>query len=61
MWQPIDTAPFDFDLEIAVIDGDEIAVLAFPARRLDNGWVQADTLKPLVVRPTHWRAWAEQE
>jgi len=32
MWQPIRIAPFDIDLELAVIDGDGPHTLVFPCR-----------------------------
>jgi hypothetical protein len=33
-WQPISTAPFDRDFEIAVISYDGVYALAFPCRRI---------------------------
>jgi hypothetical protein len=58
MWQSISTAPFDRDLELAVIDEDGPHALVFPCRRILNGWMKAETRERLDVRPTHWRAWA---
>jgi len=58
MWQPISTAPFDLELELAVIDGDGEHVLAFPSRRVSNGWVDATNNQSIDVRPTHWREWS---
>jgi ribosomal protein L34 len=46
MWQPISTAPYDLDLELAVIDG------------LD-GWINTETNRRINVRPTHWRPWGQ--
>ena len=43
MWQPINTAPFDRDLELAVINSGEPHVLVFPCRRILSGWVNAET------------------
>jgi len=61
MWQPISTAPFDRDLELAVIDeGGEAHALVFPCRRAPGGWIDAKTLEPVKVRPTHWREWSRQ-
>ena len=57
MWQPISTAPFDRDLELAVIDSGEPHVLVFPCRRILSGWVNAETKSRIEVQPTHWRQW----
>jgi hypothetical protein len=57
-WQPIDDAPFDRDLELAVIDTAGIHSLIFPCRRgVDGGWVRAGTETLVPVDPTHWREW----
>jgi hypothetical protein len=56
-WRPSSGAPFDRDLEIAVIDNDGPHAFAFPCRRVLNGWIDAETKKRLDVRPTHWREW----
>jgi hypothetical protein len=55
-WKPINSAPFDRDLEVAVIDDGTHAVV-FPCRRVVHGWVKAATSQPIEVRPTHWRDW----
>ena len=57
MWQPITTAPFARDIQLAVIDNDGPHALVFPCRRILNGWMNADTKERLDVRPTHWREW----
>lgn len=58
MWQPIATAPFDGDLELAVVDADGVHALMFPCRRAADGWLNSVTSKPVPdVRPTHWRTW----
>ena len=57
MWNPISTAPFDRDLELAVIDADGTHALVFACRRALSGWMNADTKERLDVRPTHWRDW----
>jgi hypothetical protein len=57
MWQQVSTAPFDRDLELAVIDDDGPHALVFPCRRILNGWMKVDTKERLDVRPTHWREW----
>jgi hypothetical protein len=36
-WQPIAKAPFDRDLELAVMDYDGTHALVFPCRRILNG------------------------
>jgi hypothetical protein len=46
-WKPVDTAPFDRDVELAVIDGDGEHALVFPCRRIVGGWVNAETKKQL--------------
>jgi len=60
-WQLIHTAPFDRDLELAVIDIGGTHLVAFPCRRLaDNHWIDAETSKQVCfhyIRPTHWRDW----
>jgi len=57
MWQPISSAPFDCDLELAVIDGSGPHALVFACRRILGGWMNAETKERLDVRPTHWRRW----
>jgi len=58
-WQPIATAPFDSDLELAVIDEDGQHALSFACRRVSTGWVHARTRQAIDVRPTHWREWID--
>jgi hypothetical protein len=57
MWQPISTAPFDRDLELAVIADGEMHALVFPCRRTSESWIDATTKRRIEVRPTHWREW----
>jgi len=57
MWQPISTAPFDRDLELAVMDGDGVHALVFPCRRILAGWTKSATKERLDISPTHWRTW----
>ncbi|HUI14960.1 MAG TPA: hypothetical protein VL048_15995 [Xanthobacteraceae bacterium] len=57
MWQPINTAPYDRDLELAVIDFGEPHALVFACRRVLNGWINAETKSRIEVQPTHWREW----
>jgi hypothetical protein len=56
-WQKITTAPFDRDLELAVLDYDGTHSLVFPCRRVLRGWIDVTTNDPVNVRPTHWREW----
>jgi hypothetical protein len=60
MWQPISTAPFDRDLELAVLDEEEAHSLVFPCRRILGGWVNAETRARVDIRPTHWREWPQE-
>ena len=60
MWQRASTAPFDRDLELAVIDADGEHALVFPCRHILNGWMDARTRERLDVHPTHWRPWDER-
>jgi hypothetical protein len=61
VWQPISTAPFDRDLELAVIERDGPHALVFPCRRILSGWINAETKQRIEVRPTHWRAWGVKD
>jgi hypothetical protein len=57
MWQPITTAPYDRELELAVIEEDDVHALVFPCRREHEGWIDAVTGRRVPVSPTHWRVW----
>jgi hypothetical protein len=59
-WKLIETAPFDRDLELAVLDSKGTQVVAFPCRRVhENGWVDVETNKRVYyIDPTHWRDWS---
>jgi hypothetical protein len=57
MWEVITTAPFDRDLELAVIDRDGEHALVFPCRRVADGWISAETRRRIEVCPTHWQEW----
>ena len=56
-WLPISSAPFDRELELAVLEHGNAHAVAFPCRRILNGWINAATKKPIDVFPTHWREW----
>ncbi len=58
-WQLISGAPFDCDLELAVIDGDGPHAIVFACRRILDGWINAKTRERIGVHPTHWREWKE--
>lgn len=57
MWQNAASAPMERDLEVAVIDVDGPHAAIFPCRRVDGGWVNATTRRPVDINPTHWRYW----
>jgi hypothetical protein len=59
VWQPIASAPFDQDLELAVIDQEGPHALVFPCRRILHGWVNAQTHQQITVWPSHWRPWRD--
>ena len=59
-WKPITSAPFDRDLEVAVIDYDGTHSVVFACRRVLHGWIKAATRQPIELRPTHWREWQDQ-
>jgi hypothetical protein len=56
-WHPISTAPFDSDIELAVVEGNDTHALVFRCRRADAGWINAATGQHIDVNPTHWRHW----
>ncbi|HZP69329.1 MAG TPA: hypothetical protein VFB29_05235 [Pseudolabrys sp.] len=60
MWQSISNAPFERDLELAVIDEDGTHVLVFPCRRVAGGWIKTQTKERIDVHPTHWRTWESE-
>jgi hypothetical protein len=58
MWRPITTAPFDLDLQLAVLEAtDEYIALVFPCRRIGDGWMNVITKELIDIDPTHWREW----
>ena len=58
-WLKTETAPFDRDVEVAVVEDDgKISPVIFPCRRvLSGGWTKAVTGWPTTIHPTHWREW----
>jgi hypothetical protein len=61
MWKPITTAPFERDLELAVIDEEGVHSLVFPCRRAPAGWINSQNGSRVPVDPTHWQVWPEQK
>jgi hypothetical protein len=61
MWHQISTAPFDRDLQLSVIEGDDVHALVFPCRRSSKGWINSNTKEIVHLRPTHWREWNEPD
>jgi hypothetical protein len=59
MWHVISTAPFDCDLEIALVDANGVHAILFPCRRVLGGWIKAEDKAPIKVHSTHWRDWAK--
>ena len=60
MWKPIPSAPFDCDLELAVLDEDGEHALVFPCIKGREGWRNAVTGARVDIRPTHWREWKSE-
>jgi hypothetical protein len=56
-WHSAETAPYDLDLELAVIDDDGPHALVFPCQRIEGGWIDVTRGARINVRPTHWREW----
>jgi hypothetical protein len=56
-WKPVASAPFDRDLELAVLGYDGAHALVFPCRRILGGWIDAATKRPVQISPSHWREW----
>ena len=59
VWETIVTAPYNRDLELAVIERDQVYPLVFACRRAPSGWVNVTTRERVVVSPTHWRPWSK--
>jgi hypothetical protein len=59
MWHLISTAPFERDLELAVIDANGTRAICCPCRRILGGWIKSESRRPIAVRPTHWRNWTK--
>jgi hypothetical protein len=53
-WREIASAPFDREIELAVI-GTDVSVLDGSCLRHGESWLDAETLRPVKVAATHWR------
>lgn len=53
-WHPIAAAPFDREIELAII-GDTVDPHDGSWLRHGNGWLDARTLRPVPIDATHWR------
>jgi hypothetical protein len=60
-WEPIASAPFDRDLELAVLDQGDVHALVFPCRRILGGWINSQTRARVEVWPSHWRDWQPKD
>jgi hypothetical protein len=60
-WQPIAIAPFDRDLELAVLDHGLMHAFVFPCRRTRDGWINVKTGKSIVIEVTHWCEWQQKD
>ncbi len=61
VWQTIATAPFDREIEVAVLDELEYDVFAFRVRRTAAGWVVEGIDGFMFIAPTHWRERADND
>jgi hypothetical protein len=57
VWEKISTAPYDRDLELAVVEGDRVHPLVFACRRTAHGWIKISSMERVTISPTHWRVW----
>jgi hypothetical protein len=57
VWERISTAPYDRDLELAVVEAGRLHPLVFACRRTPGGWTKGSTHERVNVNPTHWRIW----
>lgn len=53
-WREIKSAPFDREIEVACINGD-MNVSRSLCLRHGDGWLDAETLRPVEITATHWR------
>jgi hypothetical protein len=57
VWEEISTAPFNRNLELAVIEEGRVYPLVFACRRAPGGWVKVSSVERVAISPTHWRLW----
>ena len=56
-WKTIETAPHGVIAQVRVTDGcGSDYSLPYPCKLTKDGWVNAASGKPLMVRATYWRA-----
>jgi hypothetical protein len=57
-WKPIFSAPFDRDLELAVVEDDEPHILAFPCRSVHGAPDPLEVTKPKPYAFSGLQSWA---
>jgi hypothetical protein len=60
VWEKISTAPYDRDLELAVIEENRVHPVVFACRRIPGGWVKVPSMDRIALSPTHWRVWSQR-
>jgi hypothetical protein len=53
-WREIASAPFDREIELAFMSGN-INMSGGSCLRHGDGWLDAETLRPIEITATHWR------
>jgi len=53
-WREIKSAPFDREIDVAII-AENISVFGGPCLRHGDVWLDAETLMPMAIAATHWR------
>jgi hypothetical protein len=56
-WLSIESAAFNRDLELAMIDVGRLHAVVFPCRRVLGGPGQRSHRSRVNIHPTHWREW----
>ncbi len=56
-WRHIRSAPDDRPVQLATMAEGRPSALAFACRQVQRTWVNAESGKPVFVRPSHWREW----
>jgi hypothetical protein len=60
-WEEIASAPYDRDLQLAVIEDGDAYPLVFACRRTVDGWISVATRERVLVHPSHWRLWSKSD